>query len=207
MSKVFRDFEKISHMKKNAMIGIVIGGIVMMMIVGIALTFNQESKTAEADDMFNEEPTKNEESSSEMQARWDEIEKIKLEEYYSEKERQWITSGPFQIDRTEYDLGEKIFLVIEGLKPEEKGQIAFLRQLNDTHFSVYQTIPFDGERKSEFNYYMQPKLSIAKGLCSPEDIVGNWAVVFKGTDHKSITFKITDKIIPNINENYQQPVC
>ena len=207
MSKVFRDFEKINYMKKNAMVGIIIGGIAIMVIVGIALTFNQESKTLETDDIFDGKPIKSGESSSEMQTKWDEIEKIKLEEYYLEKEREWITSGPFQIDRSEYDLGEKIFLVIEGLKIEEKGQIAFLRQLNDTHYSVYQTIPFDGEKKEAFNYYMQPKLSIAKGLCSVDDIIGNWAVVFKGTDHKSITFEITDKIIPNNNENYQKPVC
>ena len=191
-------------MGKSAIVAIIVVIIVVIAITtgaGIAFTFNPESKTSETDDMFDGEDT------SEMQAKWDEIEKIKLENYYSEKERQWITSGPFQIDRNEYDLGQKIFLVIEGLKSEEKGQIAFLRQLNDTHYSVYQTIPFDGEKKDAFNYYMQPKLSMTKGLCSAEDIIGNWAVVFKGTDHASITFKITDKIIPNINENYQEPVC
>ena len=187
-------------MEKNAIVAVIVV-IAIAAGAGIAFTFNPESKTSETDDMFDGE------DASEMQAKWDEIEKIKLENYYSEKERQWITSGPFQIDRNEYDLGQKIFLVIEGLKSEEKGQIAFLRQLNDTHYSVYQTIPFDGEKKNAFNYYMQPKLSMTKGLCSAEDIVGNWAVVFKGTDHESITFKITDKIIPNINENYQEPVC
>ncbi|QMU53939.1 MAG: hypothetical protein GKS07_02865 [Nitrosopumilus sp.] len=194
-------------MKKNATIGIIGGITIIMTVAVIALTFSEESKTLDSEDMLDGEPIKNGEKISEMQAKWDEIEKIKLENNYLKKERQWITSGPFQIDRDEYDLGQKIFLVIEGLKLEEKGQIAFLRQLNDTHYSVYQTIPFDGERKTEFNYYMQPKLSISKGICSIEDIAGNWAVVFKGTDHKSITFEITDKIISNENENYQQPVC
>ena len=206
MSKVFRDFEKIKYMKKNAAIAIIVG-VSIMIVAGITLTFNPESKTLETDNVLDTEPIRNGENTSEMQAKWNEIEKIKLEEYYSEKEREWITSGPFQIDRSEYNLGEKIFLVIEGLKSEENGQIAFLRQLNDTHYSVYQTIPFDGERKDAFNYYMQPKLSMTKGLCSADDIIGNWAVVFKGTDHKSITFKITDEIIPNSNENYLQPIC
>ena len=203
MSKVFRDFEKNNHVKKNTTIGI-IGGIAMMIIIVGVFAFNQEP---DAKDVFDKELTPDEEATSKIQAKWDEIEKIKLENEYSQKEREWVTSGPFQIDRTEYDLGEKIFLVIEGLKMEEKGQIAFLRQLNDTHYSVYQTIPFDGEKKEEFNYYMQPKLSISKGVCSMDDIVGNWAVVFKGTEYKGITFEITDKIVPNNNENYRQPVC
>ena len=179
-------------MKKNAVIGI-IGGIVIIAILGITMTFEQESKTAGTEEVLDKELTPDEEAASEIQAKWDEIEKIKLDNENSQKEREWITSGPFQIDRSEYDLGQKIFLVIEGLKHEEKGQIAFLRQLNDTHFSVYQTIPFDGGKKEAFNYYMQPKLSKVKGLCSMDDITGNWAVVFKGTDHKSINFEITDK--------------
>jgi hypothetical protein len=193
-------------MKKNAMIGI-IAGIGIIVILGIILTFNQESKTLETDGIFDVEITPDGNSTSEMQAKWNEIEKIKLENYYLEKEREWITSGPFQIDRSEYDLGQKIFLVIEGLNPEDKGQIAFLRQLNNTHLSVFQTIPFDGEQKNAFNYYMQPKLSKIKGICSTDDISGNWVVVFRGTDYKSIGFEITDKIISSDNENYQQPVC
>ena len=39
----------------------------------------------------------------------DEIEKINLENEYSPKPREWITSGPFQIDRIKYVLGEKDF--------------------------------------------------------------------------------------------------
>ena len=40
----------------------------------------------------------------------DEIEKINQKMNISPKPREWITSGPFQIDRSEYVLGEKIFL-------------------------------------------------------------------------------------------------
>ena len=195
--------EKNNQMKKNVMMGIV-GGITIIVVLGITLTLEQESETHEE---YNKETINNEEETSEMQAKWEEIEKIKLESYYLEKERTWTTSGPFQIDRDEYDLGQKIFLVIEGLKSEDKGQIAFLRQLNSTHLSVYQTIPFDGEKKDQFNYYMQPKLSVVKGICSAEDIIGNWAVVFRGTDYKSMSFEITDKVISNNNENYEHPVC
>ena len=190
-------------MKKNVTMSI-IGGITIIVVLGIILTLEQESET---NNEYVGDTTNNEEETSEMQAKWEEIEKIKLESYYLEKERTWTTSGPFQIDRDEYELGQKIFLVIEGLKSEDNGQIAFLRQLNSTHLSVYQTIPFDGKVKDQFNYYMQPKLSVTKGICSAEDIIGNWAVVFRGTDYKSMSFEITDKVISNSNENYEHPVC
>ena len=55
------------------------------------------------------------------------LRKINLENEYSPKPREWITSGPFQIDRSEYVLGEKIFVRIGGLSYDEKGQITFLR--------------------------------------------------------------------------------
>ena len=70
-----------------------------------------------------------------------------------------ITSGPFQIDRTEYALGEKIFIRINGIAYEDKGEMVFMRPLNQTHSSVYFTIPFDGTSKASFNQYFTPQLS------------------------------------------------
>ena len=34
---------------------------------------------------------------------------------YVPKEREWIQSGPFQIDRSEYVLGEKVFINVNDL--------------------------------------------------------------------------------------------
>ena len=45
--------------------------------------------------------------------------------------RVWQSSGPFEIDRTKYLIGEKIFIRIGELDTNEKGQIAFLRPLNE----------------------------------------------------------------------------
>ena len=205
MSKVFRDFEKNNHVKKGAIIGIV-GGITIAVVLGVVFAFNQESGTMEIETALDRELVPDEDIAPEVQAKLDEIEKINLENEYSPKEREWITSGPFQIDRSEYVVGEKIFLVIGGLEYEEKGQVAFLRPLNDTHNSVYLTVPFDGAKKNAFNYYIQPQLSKTRGLCTIDDIVGSWTVVFRGTDYKNLKFEITDKIIPGDEGNYQ-PVC
>ncbi len=126
---------------------------------------------------------------------------------FAQSEREWITSGPFQIDRSEYVLGEKIFLRTEGLRMDEKGEVAFLRPLNTTHYEVYLTIPFDGSDNSAFNYYLQPELSKIRGYCSADDFVGDWRVIFRGTSHSNLEFKIIKDILPGSEEDYEKNVC
>ena len=55
----------------------------------------------------------------------------------NEIEEKWIESGPFAIDKAQYNVGEKIFLDTDGLKFDDKGTIEFLRPINDTHHKVY----------------------------------------------------------------------
>jgi len=190
-------------MNKGVVIGI-IAAIGVLIGLGVVLSF-EKSDIMEVEDALDREIIP-EEVTPDIQDKLDEIEKINLENEYSPKPREWITSGPFQIDRSEYVIGEKIFLIIGGLQYNEKGQVAFLRPLNDTHYEVYETIPFDGAKKNVFNYYIQPQISKARGLCSIDDITGNWTVVFRGTDYPNIKFKITDKILPGDEDSYQ-PVC
>jgi len=185
-------------------IPIVVG--IIIITVGIMAITNQGSTTMKVEDVLDKEIIPNEDVTPEVQEKIDKIEKVNLENEYSPKEREWITSGPFQIDRSEYVLGEKIFLRMGGLSHDEKGQIAFLRPLNSTHYSVYLTIPFDGSDKSAFNYYLQPQLSKIRGFCSADDFIGNWRVVFRGTDYPNLEFKITKDILPGDEENYK-PVC
>ena len=192
-------------MKKGAMMGIV-GGIAIVVILGVVFAFNQESDTMEIETTLGRELIPDEDVTPEVQAKLDEIEKINLENEYSPSPREWITSGPFQIDRSKYVIGEKIFLVIGGLESQEKGQVAFLRPLNDTHNKVYQTVPFDGAKKNAFNYYIQPQISKVAGICTIDDIAGDWTVVFRGTDYGNLKFEITDKILPGDEDSYQ-PVC
>ncbi len=89
---------------------------------------------------------------------------------------------------------------------DEKGQIAFLRPLNETHYSVYQTIPFDGAKKPAFNFYIQPALSPVFEICTMDDLVGEWTVVFRGTSHSNLKFEVTNEILPGEEDSYV-PVC
>ena len=167
---------------------------------------NQESSTIEVEDVFDKDLDPEEQITPEIQEKLDEIEENNLENEYSPKMREWITSGPFQIDRSEYVLGEKIFVRTGELGYDEKGQIAFLRPENTTHYEVYLTIPFDGSKNPAFNYYLEPQLSKARGFCSADDFIGDWRVVFRGTNYPNLEFKITEEILPGEKEDYQ-PVC
>lgn len=190
----------------NSKIVVPIGIGIIIMIIGIVVIFNEETNTMEVEDAMNTELTMDEEITPEVQAKLDEIKKINLENEYSPKDREWITSGPFQLDRSEYLLGEKIFLRVGGLTLDEKGQVVFLRPLNNTHYSVYFTIPFDGSDRSTFNYYLQPQLTKTKGYCTVDDFIGDWRVVFRGTNYANLEFKIIEDILPGDDEDYQ-PVC
>jgi hypothetical protein len=182
-------------MKKELTIGIVTGVSVVVIILAIVMISSPKLDVIEVEDALDKE-VKPEIESPEVQEKLDEIEKINLENEYSPKEREWITSGPFQIDRSQYAIGEKIFIVIGGLDVNEKGQIAVMRPLNDTHYSVYLTIPFDGAAKPAFNYYLDPQISKTRGICSVDDITGKWAMVFRGTDYPNLNFEITNDVVP-----------
>ena len=121
-------------------------------------------------------------------------------------EEKWIKSGPFEIDKAEYNMGEKIFLTTDDLSPEEKGIVQFLRPINDTHHKSYIKIPFDRMKKTGFNYYFEPRFNQFKGLCSMDDIAGNWIVKFIGTQYEDINFEILAKPSSWDSRTFE-PVC
>jgi len=119
----------------------------------------------------------------------------------SDKRSTWVVSGPFAIDKSEYILGENIFMSVNGLLPNEKGGIMFLRPGG----FEYKVIPFNGALKSEFNHYFTPTI-FGVGMCGPEDLVGTWKIVFYGVAYGSITFDIKNEYLIGTKDNYEQ-VC
>ena len=185
--------------------GVIAIPVIIAVIIGIiamAIVSNPNSEKMEVEDTLDKEILL--EDSPDVDKKLEEIEKIDNENEYEVLPREWQTSGPFQIDRKEYALGEKIFLRIGGLQFTDKGQVAVMRPLNDTHYSVYLTIPFDGSQKEAFNYYLDPQLSKARGLCSVDDVLGKWALVFRGTNYSNLNFEIINKTVPGTNWD---PVC
>jgi hypothetical protein len=103
-------------------------------------------------------------------------------------------------------LGEKIFIVVNDLKEEDKGKVIFFRPLNNTSWSNYITMDFDGSAKTKFNLYFEPKLSKLKKICSTDDLVGTWIVKFIGTEYSDMNLKILNQT-SSWDERTFDPVC
>ena len=191
-------------MKTSRVVIPLIVGIII--IIGVIIVLVQEPNIIMKDDNSNKNTGTNNGENDEIEKKLDEIEKNKSENEYTIKPRDWIVSGPFQIDRSEYALGEKIFLRTSGLNNNEQGEIIFHRPVESIDGSIYLRIPFNGEERSNFNYYLEPQLSKTRGFCTADDFVGEWVVVFKGTNYDPIEFKITEDILPGEEEDYQ-PIC
>ena len=116
----------------------------------------------------------------------------------------WNRSGPFAINKHQYKLGETVFISVSGLSSNDVGKIIFGLPNGTT---VYSVMPFDGGVKSEFNSYFIPSLSKAQKICSANDIVGEWLVVFRDTKYQPITFEITNKTLDDTVKSKYQKVC
>ena len=122
-----------------------------------------------------------------------------------EIEVQWRHSGPFAIEKYEYYLGEKIFLTVQDIPKDVSGEVIFYRPViipnvgsdgisSDMNAGKkYIGIKFDGENKQNFNRYFEPRLNEIKGICSRGDLVGDWKLVFEGTQYADIDFKIINQ--------------
>ena len=125
-------------------------------------------------------------------------------------ETQWRESGPFSIEKYEYYLGEKIFLTVNEIPRDMSGEVIFFRPTSTpdvekfegleeisedkiTTKTKYLAIKFSGENKQNFNRYFEPSLNEWKGICSRNDIVGDWVIVFQGTQYENISFKILNQ--------------
>ena len=127
------------------------------------------------------------------------------ENRYEPKEREWISSGPFKLDRSEYVLGERLFVNLDYVDKNTKGEMIFTKIINDTHSYHYKKIKFDGS-KAQNNFYIGMNLNMPRGLCNAEQLIGNWELRFEGTNYESIKFKVLDEILPGSEKNYE-PVC
>ena len=147
----------------------------------------------------------------EIQAKYDKIEQdrknnLALDQPFIPAKRDWPTSGPFKIDRSQYLLGEKIFVNIDTLAVQDEGTMIFLRPLNDTHYKKYYSMPFDGS-KDRNNFYFTPDLNKLKGICDKSELVGTWKIVFEGTNYPNLEFKVIDKILHGKYDSRYDNVC
>lgn len=104
---------------------------------------------------------------------------------------QWISSGPFAIDKPKYKLGENVFFIASNLKPDEAGSISFVMPSGRS----YADIPFNGTLKDHFTYYFTPTTSAFRNIYNPEQLVGTWHLVFHGVAYKPLQFELLNEYI------------
>ena len=187
----------------NSKIVIPISVIGMIVIVIFSLTQNE---------IIKEELSSEINDGSKIQNITDKIKEDKIKndnsnQPYYPVEREWIKSGPFQIDRSEYVLGEKIFVNIIGLRYDEKGTMVFTKIINSTHIFEYKKINFDGSKPQQ-NFYLSIDLFDKRGICTKDQLIGDWELRFVGSNNEftSLDFKIKDQAIPGSEKKYE-PVC
>ena len=142
------------------------------------------------------------------------------EKYEEEVEIQWRHSGPFSIEKYEYYLGEKIFFRVSDLPKDVKGEAIFFRPASIPNVEKisdgvskdknakkkYMSIEFDGEQKQSFNRYFEPRLNELKKICSADELVGEWKIVFHRTQYNDMNFKILNQTA-SWDERTWEPVC
>ena len=128
---------------------------------------------------------------------------------YIPKEREWNSFGPFSIDRSQYILGEKIFVNINDFNENLKGKMVFAKIFNDTHVFEYKKIPFDFSKPQQ-NFYISIDLFEKRGICTTEQIIGDWEFrivdEMETTLHGYLKFEVLDQILPGEDDRYEA-VC
>ena len=105
-----------------------------------------------------------------------------------------IISGPLTITKYEHKIYENIFMIVDGLEENEKGNIRVF--MPDGR--LYKTYQYDGSVKSGFNAYFKPDTSMVKKICEQEELVGEWQVLFDNNVYPPLEFEI-------INEHLEGP--
>jgi len=185
---------------------IITGILVITIIIISSLAYS----TTNLENIENQDSLQNQEN-SEVTDILDKIEQDKIkndssESKYKPTDREWITIGPFTIDRTQYALGEKIFINIEKMPENMKGKLVFAKIVNSTHSKIYEELQFDGTKKQLAKVYVGIYPSVPANFCTTEEIIGNWEIIFSGTELPSYQFKITDVIVPGLEDSFEQ-VC
>ena len=107
------------------------------------------------------------------------------------KQHDYVWSGPIGVTKYQHRLGDDVFLVIRNLQPNDKGTL-YIYTPKGVEF---KTISYDGAFKSDFNQYFYPDTSARLNICTPEDLIGIWKIVFEDGSYPTLEFEMTDEWI------------
>ena len=111
-----------------------------------------------------------------------------------------IFSGPLTLTKSQYKIYENIFIIIDGLMEDEKGNIRFF--VPDGR--LYTTIAYDGALKSSVNQYFRPDTSYLTQFCEQEEFVGEWTITFDNNAYPPLKFEIINEHLGNPEERLKK---
>ena len=106
--------------------------------------------------------------------------------------------GPLQINKDKYLLGENIYVILQNLRPQDKGAVQFFTPGG----ILFNEMGFNGENKDYAKMYFKPGLLKSKNLCEKEKLIGTWTVMFKDYDMAKIYFEMLPDILPNQESHF-----
>jgi len=112
-----------------------------------------------------------------------------LDDVFIKKQHEIIWSGVVGVTKYQHRLGDDVFLVIRNLQPNEKDTLHIFTPKG----VEYKTIFYDGAFKSNFNQYFYPDTNANLNICTPEDLVGIWKIVFEEGSYDTLEFEMTNK--------------
>jgi len=122
-----------------------------------------------------------------------------LDDIFVSKQHDSIWSGPLGVTQYEHKLGENVFVQVRDLKPHEKGNFYVFTPKG----ILYETIPYDGSLKTDFNQFFTPDTFKLLKICTHEDLVGKWRIVFEDGSYPSLEFEMLNEFIRSGEVNIQ----
>ena len=106
--------------------------------------------------------------------------------------------GPLQINKDKYLLGENVYVILNNLRPQDKGTVQFFTPGG----ILFNEMGFNGENKDYAKMYFKPGLIKSKNLCEQKDLVGTWTVMFEGYEQAKLYFEMMPDILPNQESHF-----
>jgi len=106
---------------------------------------------------------------------------------------------------SEVKLGENLYITGNDI-PED---LTLRLAISNGNGKVYDYIWADGEMKQNWNFYIKPDYSVARGFCTLDDLVGLWTIELQGTMDPPLRFQHGPAILEGSEKHYteEKNVC
>ena len=71
---------------------------------------------------------------------------------------------------------------------------------------LFSSRQYDGSLETDFNFYFTPDTVKHREICTPEELVGKWKVVFEDGTYPPAYFEMTSEYLPG-SEKHLDVVC